>query len=420
MLAGDERAHLGLGVGAGADFERAHPRHQLIHQPVAGAADRDGDRDRHAALAGRAVGGAHQRIGRLVEVGVGHHHHVVFGAAQGLHAFPTLGGGSVDVMGDWCRADKADRGDIRVMQQGVDRLLVTVDDVEDARRQTGFGQQFGDAEAGGGVALRRLQHKGVAAGERHREHPHRHHRREVERRDPGADAERLAQRPAVDAAPDLLGELAFEEMRDAAGEFDDLGAARHLAGGVGEDLAVLIGDQASESAGFAVEQFAKFEQNPGAGQRRRRRPGRKSRRRSSHRLVHLAGAGEGNATALFAGRRVVNVAPAPTSPLGALAFDVMVDVAHPATRWLVCRRLYHRPAAPVFHAGFPRAWAPRKIARVALSPSALAQGCSGKVLNGHEQDLCRVRHNPNSSCPALCRASTPFERFGRGRGCPRI
>ena len=53
-----------MGIGAGADFQRAHPRHQLVHQPVAGAADRDGNGDRHAALAGRAVGGAHQRIGR--------------------------------------------------------------------------------------------------------------------------------------------------------------------------------------------------------------------------------------------------------------------------------------------------------------------------------------------------------------------
>ena len=128
------------------------------------------------------------------------------------------------------------------LQDRVDRLLVAVDDVEDARRQPGLGQQFGDADAGRGVALRRLQDEGVAAGERHREHPHRHHRREVERRDAGADAERLAHRPAVDAAPDLLGELALQQMRDAAGELDDLEAAGDLALRVGEHLAVLVGD----------------------------------------------------------------------------------------------------------------------------------------------------------------------------------
>ncbi len=190
-----------------------------------------------------------------------------------------------------------------------------------------------------GVAFRRLQHKGVAAGERHREHPHRHHRREVERRDAGADAERLAQRPAVDAAPDLLGELALEEMRDAAGEFDDLDAARHLAGGVGQYLAVLRGNQLRQSVGLAIEQFAKLEENAGPGQRRRRGPGGKSRSRCLDRPVDLAGARESDAAALFAGRRVGDIAPAPTRSLGALAFDIMVDVAHAGTRWLICCRL---------------------------------------------------------------------------------
>ena len=272
-------------------------------------------------------------------------------------------------MGDRRRADKADRGDIGVMQQGVDRFLVAVDDVEDALWQAGFGQQFGDAEAGRGIAFRRLQHKGVAAGERHREHPHRHHGREVERGDADADTQRLAQRPAVDAAPDLLGELAFEEMRDAAGEFDDLGAARHLAGGVGEDLAVLIGDEASQGAGFAVEQFAEFEQNARPGQRRRRRPGRKCRGSRLHRLVHLGGAGKGYAAGPLTRRRVVNITPAPARPLDALAFDVMVDVAHPATRSLIYRTPHHRLAAAVFHAGFPRGRTARRIDWIAPHPS---------------------------------------------------
>ena len=144
---GDQRPHLGLGVGAGADLQRAHPRHQLVHQRVADVADRDRDRDRHAALAGRAVGRAHQRVGRLVEIGVGHHHHVVLGAAQRLHALAVLRGGRVDVLGDRGRADEADRGDVGMLQQRVDRLLVAVDDVEHARRQPGLGQQLGDADS---------------------------------------------------------------------------------------------------------------------------------------------------------------------------------------------------------------------------------------------------------------------------------
>ena len=46
---------------------------------------------------------------------------------------------------------------------------------------------------------------------------------------PAHDAERLAQREAVHAAADLLGELAFQQVRDAAGELHHLDAARDLA-----------------------------------------------------------------------------------------------------------------------------------------------------------------------------------------------
>ena len=41
-------------------------------------------------------------------------------------------------------------------------------------------------------------------------------------------------RIAVDARADFLGEFALEQLRDAGGELDDLDAALHLAGGVGQ------------------------------------------------------------------------------------------------------------------------------------------------------------------------------------------
>ena len=56
---------------------------------------------------------------------------------------------------------------------------------------------------------------------------------------------------------DLLGELALQQMRDAAGELDDLEAAGDLALRVGQDLAVLLRDRARASASWlAVQQFA--------------------------------------------------------------------------------------------------------------------------------------------------------------------
>jgi hypothetical protein len=64
-------------------------------------ADRHRHGHRHAALAGRAVGGADQRFDRLVQVGVGHDDAVVLGAAHGLDALPVARvPGRIDVFGD--------------------------------------------------------------------------------------------------------------------------------------------------------------------------------------------------------------------------------------------------------------------------------------------------------------------------------
>ena len=86
MHAGHQRSHFDVRRIASTNFQllRAlqHPRHQF----VGAGADGDGDRNRHAALAGGTVGGADQRIGGAVEVGVGHHHHVVLRPAQVVDA----------------------------------------------------------------------------------------------------------------------------------------------------------------------------------------------------------------------------------------------------------------------------------------------------------------------------------------------
>jgi hypothetical protein len=180
-------------------------------------ADRHRDRDRHAALAGGAVGGAHERIDREVEIGIGHHDHVVLGAAQRLAALSGVGCGLVDVAGDRRRADEAHRGDVRLVQDRVHRLLVAVDHVEHAIGQAGIFEQLGEDQGGRRVALGRLEDEAVAAGERHWEHPHRHDGREAEGRDRGNHAERLAERMPVDPGADILGDLALEQMRPAGG-----------------------------------------------------------------------------------------------------------------------------------------------------------------------------------------------------------
>ena len=135
-------------------------------------ADGDGDGDRHAALACRAVRGADESVGGLIEIGIGHDDHVVFCAAERLHALAVLCAFAVDVLGDGGRADEADGLDGGVREDGVDGGLVAVDDVEDAVGQAGFLEHLGEEDGGAGVALAGLEDEGVAAGEGDREHPH--------------------------------------------------------------------------------------------------------------------------------------------------------------------------------------------------------------------------------------------------------
>jgi hypothetical protein len=99
----------------------------------------------------------------------------------------------IDVLGDRRGADEADGLDVVVVEDGVDRFLVAVDDIEDAGGQgPGLDEQLGEAHRHAGIALGGLQDEGVAAGDGGAELPERDHGREVERGDAGDDAERLA------------------------------------------------------------------------------------------------------------------------------------------------------------------------------------------------------------------------------------
>ncbi len=320
-----QRPHFGVAVGARTDLQRAHARRQAVDQSVADRADRDGDRDRHAALAGRAVAGAHQRVGGFLEVGVGHHHRMVLGPAQGLHALAVRRSGAVDIFRDRRRSDEAHRGDAGMLEDGVDRLLVAVHDLEHAVGQTGLLQQIGEDQRGRRIALRRLQDEAVAARQRDRQHPQRHHRREVERGDAGDDAERLAQREAVDLAADLIGEITLEDLRRPRGELHDLDAARHLAQRVGQHLAVLGGDDGGKLARVAVEQIAEAEHHAGSDQGRRRGPSRERRLRRPNGGIDVLAPGERHLARDLAGRRVVDVAAAAALARGASAVDDMGD-----------------------------------------------------------------------------------------------
>ena len=229
---------------------------QAGDERVGHAADRHDHRHGHAALAGRSIGGADGRIRREIDVGVGEHHHVVLRAAECLHALPAARAGLVHVARDGRGADEAHGGNAGVRENRVHRHLVAVHHVEHARRQIRLGQQLGAEQRRRWILLRRFQDEGVAARDRERIHPHRHHRRKVERRDARHDAERLADGVAVDTGRHILGELAFRELGEPARELDHLEAAIHLAERVRQHLAVLARENLGELALAPLEQLA--------------------------------------------------------------------------------------------------------------------------------------------------------------------
>src|SRR5690554_4521696 len=229
-------AHFRFQVEPVANLECAGAFGQDGNQTVADVAHQHTDGDRHAAFAGRTITGADECVGHLFEIGVGHDHHVVLRTAQRLHPLAVARTGFVDVVRNGRRADEGHRLDVGMHQDGVYGFLVALHHVEYAVGQAGLFEQIGQHQRGGRVDGAGFQNEAVAGGDGQGEHPQRHHGREVERRDAGYDAQRLAQGPVVDAGGNLVGEVGFQQLGNAAGELDDVDATRDFALGVGEQI----------------------------------------------------------------------------------------------------------------------------------------------------------------------------------------
>ena len=206
-----------------------------------------------------------------VEVRIGQHDRVILGAAQRLHALAVARARLVDVLRDRRRADERDRLHVGCASSASTASLSPCTTLNTPSGSPASFSSSRHADRQRRIALRRLQHERVAARDRDREHPQRHHRGKVERRDARAHAERLAQREAVHVGADVLAELALQQMRNARGELDHLDAARDLAFGVGERLAVLLRDDLREVLAVRVHQLAEAHQDARAAQRRRAR-----------------------------------------------------------------------------------------------------------------------------------------------------
>jgi hypothetical protein len=177
---------------------------------------------------------------------------------------------------------------------------------------------------------RRLEDEGIAAGDRRCAFPERDHGREVERRDAGNDAERLAHGIEVDARPRAVGEFALHQVRNAAGEFDHLESALDVALGVADRLAVLAREQLGERVIFLGDQFQELEHHPRAALRVHGGPGRLRGFGVLDGRAHFGLRRERDPGDHLAGHGLIDVACAPRRALDVLPADEMADLAHGA------------------------------------------------------------------------------------------
>ena len=192
---------------------------------------------------------------------------MVLGTAEALHTLAVGTAAPVDIFGNGGRADKADGGDGRVVQNRIDRFLVAVHHLQHAVRQAGFLHQFCQHQRHRRIAFAGLQDEGVATGKRRAHLPHRDHGGEVERGDPGGHAQRLAHGIHVNAWAGAVGEFAFQHLRRADAVFDHFQTALDVALGIGNGLAMLAAQRLGQLVHVAVQQADEFHHHPRAALR---------------------------------------------------------------------------------------------------------------------------------------------------------
>ena len=321
---GDDGADLRLGIRAVADDHGAALLGERGLEGLVGLSDRDADRVREATLPGCVEGGGKDAVDRGVEIGVGQHDDVVLRPAERLDALSMLCRRLVDVVGHGGRADEGDAVDAGVLEQRVDRRLPAVHEVDDAGRHDAL-QELEHPLHGERVLLRRLADERVPARDGERQEPHWHHEREVERRDRGEDADRLADHVGVDPARDVLEVRALHQRGDAGGDLDALDAAPNLAGCVLDRLAVVAGDEERELVQSPLQPVLELEACAGALDRRRRAPARERVAGGPYRLVDVRRAGERHRSEKLAVRRVRHVERLDALGLDPAASDVVLE-----------------------------------------------------------------------------------------------
>jgi hypothetical protein len=215
-----------------------------------------------------------------------------------------------------------------VVEDRVHRVLVAVDDLQDAIGQPGLLTQFGQHHRAGRVALGRFQDHRIARGQRRAHLPQGDHGGKVEGRDARDHAQGLAHGIHVDAGTGAVGELAFQQMRRADAEFDHLKPALHIALGVGKGLAMFAADGFGQLVHVAVDEAHQRHHHAGAALRVGGAPCDLRAGGGGDGGVHLGLAGKRHLRLHLARGRVHHIGHAPRGARHALAVDPVSDLFH--------------------------------------------------------------------------------------------
>ncbi|KAG1259775.1 hypothetical protein G6F65_015218 [Rhizopus arrhizus] len=368
--AGNDRADIGAGHGAAADLQGLGLGHQVLH-PAAGLTDQHQGGGGHATLAGGTEGGADHRIEGLFLVGVRQHHGVVLGAHHALHALAGQRGAVVHVGTDAGGTDERHGLDVRVVADRVDHFLAAVDDVQHALRNARFQRKLDQAHGNHWVLLGRLEDEGVTGGDRHREHPQREPRREVERGDAGAHAQRLHDRVGVHAIGHVVGQLAQLQVADGGRVLAHFQAAEHIAFGVGQGLALFGGEDVGQLAHVLADQLLVLQEDARAGADRGLAPGLEGFLGGGDGGVHFAGGGERHLGQHVLGGRIDHVLPVGGGRFNELAIDQHADTGR-------CNSHDDNPTGPSATT-WPASAAPARTARLQPGRPGTGIGAVGQL-----------------------------------------
>jgi len=237
---GNERTHLGLGIGAGADDDLAagdrEPGQQRFRELSLDEEARPGAA--HLALAGEDP--KHRELERHVGVGVGKHDVWAFAAEFECDLFQVPRGRDHDLAPGHAAAGEGDFIDVLVRgQRGADGIARAEDEAGGAGREASLVDEFEEEFRAPRREFRGFQNAAVAGGEAGRELPRRHQEREIPRNDLAAHADRLAHGLADDVRIADLEGLAVRLGRQPRVVAETPGGVGHVVARLAQRLAII-------------------------------------------------------------------------------------------------------------------------------------------------------------------------------------